>query len=63
MADTPSKHVSFASKTVKAGNNGLDEISNEDFMCEVDPEYSTHGNWNWIPPGSINVPGSVCFPG
>ena len=54
MAETPPRCVSFASKTVKTGNNDLDENSNEDVTFEVDihddPEYSAHGNWNWICP-------------
>ena len=54
MAETSPRHIGFASKTLKAGNGDLDEISNEDVACKVDihddPEYSARGNWNWICP-------------
>ena len=50
MAENPSRHVSYASRTVEVRDDDYDETLNEDVTCEVDihddPKHSTREKWN-----------------
>ena len=64
MAETPSRHVNFVSKTVKVVDGDLDEISNKTSHARSSRASTAHvGTETEFVQGSINVLGDVCFPG
>ena len=53
MAESPSRPVSFAGKTVEAVDGDLDEISNEDVTCEVITQSTAHVGTGIISPARL----------